>query len=92
MAPKDKDTKLQRSGVIYKYKCSQINCPEEYIGETGRAFGDRPKEHLRAPSTIIPVPQEIQLALTVVALFTERHKSQLETSRRPCTSGPMTLL
>ena len=52
MAPKDKDSKLQKSGVIYKYKCPQINCPEEYIGETGRAFGNRLKEHLRVPSPI----------------------------------------
>ena len=52
MAPKDKDTKLQKSRVIYKYKCLQVNFPEEYISETGRAFGDRLKEHLRAPSTI----------------------------------------
>ena len=50
MAPKDKDTKLQKSGVIYQYKCLTINCPEEYIGEAGRVFGDRLKEHLRAPS------------------------------------------
>ena len=67
MAPKDMDTKLQKSGVIYKYKCSQINCHEEYISETGRAFGDRLKEHLRAPSPIIPVPQDIQLALNASA-------------------------
>ena len=50
MAPKDKDTKLQKSGVICKYKCPKINCPEQYIGETGIAFGDRLKEHLRALS------------------------------------------
>ena len=47
-----KGTKLQKSGVIYKYKCLTINCLEEYIGETGRAFWDRLKEHLRAPSPI----------------------------------------
>ena len=52
MAPKEKDTKLQKGGITYQYKCPQINCPEEYIGETGRAFGDRLKEHLRALSPI----------------------------------------
>ena len=52
MAPKDKDSKLQKNGVIYKYKCPQINCTEEYIGESGRTFGDRYKEHLKAPSPI----------------------------------------
>ena len=52
MAPKDRDSKLQKSGVNYKYKCPQINCTEEYIGESGRTFGDRYKEHLKAPSPI----------------------------------------
>ena len=28
------------------------HCPEEYIGESGRVFGDRIKEHLKAPSPI----------------------------------------
>ena len=65
MAPKDKDTKLQKCGVIYQYKCPTISCPVEYIGETGRAFGDRLKEHLRPLPlfTIIPAQQGIQLAL-----------------------------
>ena len=50
--PKDKDNKLQKSGVIYYFKCPQINCPDEYIGESGMAFGDRSKEHLKAPHPI----------------------------------------
>ena len=52
MAPKDKDPKLAKNGVIYKYKCPTINCTEEYIGESGRTFGDRYKEHHKAPSPI----------------------------------------
>ena len=52
MAPKDKDNKLQKGGVNYKYKCPQIDCTEEYIGESGRTFVDRYKEHLKAPSPI----------------------------------------
>ena len=50
MAHKDNDTKLQKSGVIYQYKCPTINCPEEYIGGTGRAFRERLKEYLRVTS------------------------------------------
>ena len=50
--PKDKDPKLNKSGVIYHFKCPQINFPEAYIGESGRALGDRIKEHLKAPSPI----------------------------------------
>ena len=52
MAPKDRDSKLQESEVIYKFKCPHISCPEEYIGESGRMFGDRLKEHLRTPSPL----------------------------------------
>ena len=48
MAPKDKDNKCQKSGVIYQFQFPHINCPEKYIGESDRPFGDRLKEHLRA--------------------------------------------
>ena len=52
MAPKDKDPKLTKSGIIYRYQCPNINSTEQYIGESGRSLGDRYKEHLRAPSPI----------------------------------------
>ena len=52
MAPKDKDPKLTKSGIIYRYKCSNINCTEQYIAESGRSLGDRHREHLKAPSPI----------------------------------------
>ena len=94
MAPKDKDTKLQKNGVRYKFKCPHINCPEEYIGETDRAFGDRLKEYLRIPSpcTNTPAPQDIQSAQTVSVESIGRHKTQHGTSKKPCLSGQMTLL
>ena len=50
--PKDKDPKTHKSGFIYHYKCPHINCPDAYIGESGRVLGDRVKEHLKAPSPI----------------------------------------
>ena len=52
MASKDSDNELQKGGVKYRFKCPHINYPEEYIGESGRTFGDRFKEHLRDPSPI----------------------------------------
>ena len=52
MNPKDKDPVLKRSGVIYRFKCNRVECHEEYIGESARNFGDRFKEHLKAPSPI----------------------------------------
>ena len=42
----------RKSGVIYKYQCDRVECDEEYIGESSRTFGERFKEHLKAPSPI----------------------------------------
>ena len=50
--PADKDTIFQKSGVICRYKCDRVDCEEEYIGESGRTFGARYKEHQKAPSPI----------------------------------------
>ena len=52
MAPKDQDPMQKRSGVIYRYKCDRVECDDEYIGESSRTFGERFKEHLKAPSAI----------------------------------------
>ena len=51
--PKDKDTILKKSGVIYKYSCGRVDCGEEYIGESGRTFGEGYREHMRTPSLIM---------------------------------------
>ena len=47
------DTILKKSGVIYKYSCGRVDCGEEYIGESGRTFGERYREHMRSPSPIM---------------------------------------
>ena len=52
MAPKDLDPMMKKSGVIYSYKCGRVECDEEYIGESSRTFGERFKEHQKAPSPI----------------------------------------
>ena len=52
MAPKEKDHKMQKGGIIYNYKCPHTNCPELYIGGSGRILGDKLKEHLSGPSPI----------------------------------------
>ena len=52
MAPKDKDPMMEKRGVIYSYKCGRVDCDEEYIGESSRTFGERFKEHQKAPSPI----------------------------------------
>ena len=52
MAPKDKDTIMKKSGVIYRYKCNRVECDDEYIGESARNFAERFKEHFKTPSPI----------------------------------------
>ena len=52
MVPKDQDPMQKRSGVIYRYKCDRVQCEEENIDEPSRTFGERFKEHLKAPSLI----------------------------------------
>ena len=52
VSPKDKDPMVNQSGAIYWYQCSDLGCGDEYIGETFRTFGERYKEHLKAPSPI----------------------------------------
>ena len=52
VAPEDQDPIKKKSGVIYRYKCDRMECDEEYIGNSSRTFGERFKEHQKAPSPI----------------------------------------
>ena len=52
VSPKDKDPMVNQSSAIYWYQCGDLSCDDEYIGETSRTFGERYKEHLKAPSAI----------------------------------------
>ena len=47
--PKDKYPEEKKSGAIYCYQCSAIDCGEEYIGETSWTLGERYQDHLRGP-------------------------------------------
>ena len=52
MAPKDKDYITKKSGIIYRFKCNSVKYDDEYIGESSRTFGERFREHLKAPCPI----------------------------------------
>ena len=52
VSPMDKDAIAKKNSVIYSYSCGRIDCEEEYIGESGRTFSERFKEHLKSPSPI----------------------------------------
>ena len=43
---------VNKSGALYWFKCGDLTCNGEYIGETSRTFGERFKEHLKDPSPI----------------------------------------
>ena len=51
-SPKDKDPMVNQSCAIYWHQYGDLSCDEEYIGETSGTFGERYKEHLKAPSAI----------------------------------------
>ena len=50
--PKDRDTVPQKSGMIYRFRCCRVDYDEEYIGESGRTFAERFREHMKVPSPI----------------------------------------
>ena len=52
VSPKDKNTMANKNSIIYSYSCGNIECDAEYIGESGRTFGERFKKHLKAPCPI----------------------------------------
>ena len=43
VATKEMDNITQESRVIYMYKCDQLDCDKEYIGEFAWTFGERLK-------------------------------------------------
>ena len=89
MAPKDKDHITKKSGIIYRFKCHRVGCDDEYLGESSRTFGERFKEHLKAPSPIHD-HQNItghDTPLKILALWGGRIITSLEPSKRQYTSG-----
>ena len=50
--PKNRDTILQKSGVIYRFRYGRVNCEEECFWESGRTFAERFREHMKGPSPV----------------------------------------
>ena len=48
MAPKDKDPITNKGGVIYRFKCSEDGCEEEYIGESQEPL-QKGSKNIRSP-------------------------------------------
>ena len=86
--PKDKDPQNNQTGIIYHYKCPQINYPSAYIGESGRSLDERVKEHFKAPSpsTFTVPPQDNLWTQNSSTYFTKKSTTSPEPSRRPCSS------
>ena len=77
---KDKDTIIQISGVVYRYKCDRVECDEEYIGGSARTFGEKFKEYLKALPIFmnISTSQAIILVWTTSAQWDGNHRTSLE--------------
>ena len=52
MAPKDKDAIQKKVGSFTDTNVTRWSVMRKYIGESSRTFGERFKEHLKAPSPI----------------------------------------
>ena len=46
VAPKDKDSIIQKNAAIYRFTYDRLECDEEYDGESSKTFPKRLKEHL----------------------------------------------
>ena len=80
VALKDQDHITKKSGIIYRYQCDRLECDHEYIGETARTFGERFKEHLKAPSPIFD-HSNISGHLTTINNFTVVGREEQNLSR-----------
>ena len=52
IAPMDKDPITNKGGVIYRYKCNEDGCEEEYIVNLQEPVAERFKEHQKSPCPI----------------------------------------
>ena len=89
MAPKDKDHITMKNGIIYRFKYHRVDCDDEYIGESSRTFGERLKEHLKAPSPIYD-HQNITGHDTTIensSIVVREDQNPLEQLKRQYTSG-----
>ena len=59
MHPKDPIPDVQKTDIIYHWKCPANNCPDEYIGETNRSLKERVSDHRNKQ----PVPSETTTSL-----------------------------
>ena len=89
MTPKDKDHISKKSGIIYRFKCNMVECDDEYIRESSRTFGQRFKEHLKAPSQIYDHYNITghETALKISVLWGGRTRTSLELLKKQFILG-----
>ena len=89
MTPKDKDHITKKSSIIYRFKCKGVDCEDEYIGESSRTFGERFKEHFKAPSPIYDhhATTGHETSLEISALWAGRIKTSSELLKRQFILG-----
>ena len=87
VSPKNKDTITKKNSVIYWFRCDSIDCEDEYIGVSSRTFGERYKEHLKAPSQIYEKQNNTGHTTTVenFKIIAGRDTIWPEQSKKPCT-------
>ena len=83
----DRDIILQKSGVIYRYKCGRVDCEDQNKGESGRMFAERFKEHMKDPHKI--TPQVMLYPLIISALWGGRNRTLPHQSKKSSLSESM---
>ena len=68
--PTDRDTILQKCGVIYRYKCGRVDCEEEYIGVRENICRKTQRTHEGYLTHPLPItmPLVMTYLLTTIAL------------------------
>ena len=88
VALKDRDKITWKSGVIYRYKCDNLDYDEDYIGKSARNCGESLREYLTAPLPIYTDANIMNHCISVdnFSIVVGRHTTPQGPSRRPCTS------
>ena len=93
VSTKDKDEMANKNSIIYSYCCGEIDCDEEYIGESGRTFGERFREHLKTPSPIFNHQNTSghRTSIDNFKIIGREENNVIEPYKKPCLSGSTTL-
>ena len=93
VAPRTGTTSHRKGGVIYSYSCDKWDCDEGYLGESSWIFGERLREHLKAPSAIYDhaYPTGYHISWKLLQWWVGRHTTSQAPSRGYVHQGQLSI-